>query len=67
MVGEQGTPKEIVESHSHGTWKTPYIPSREGIDFARKRNNVGGRGCWKKRMPCCNGMDRAAEMWRYST
>jgi len=41
-----------------------------GILTVRKGEDLVGRGCWKKRMPCCNGMDRAVvaiELQRYLT
>jgi hypothetical protein len=31
-----------------------------GIPDVRMGDGLGGRGCWKKRMPYCNGVDRAA-------
>jgi len=30
-----------------------------GIPTVRRGDGLVGRGCWRKRMPCCNGVDRA--------
>ncbi len=41
-----------------------------GIPTVRKGEGLVGRGCWKKRMPYCNGVDRAVvsrELQRYLT
>ena len=32
--------------------------SLRGMKVARPTNGVDGRGCFKKRMPACNGQDR---------
>src|SRR5660397_232501 len=34
------------------------IHSLRGMKVARPTNGVDGRGCFKKRMPACNGQDR---------
>ncbi len=41
-----------------------------GIPTVRMGEGLVGRGCWKKRKPCCNGVDRAVvayELQRYPT
>jgi len=41
-----------------------------GILTVRKGEDLVGRGCWKKRILCYNGMDRAVvaiELQRYPT
>ncbi len=41
-----------------------------GILTVRKGEDLVGRGCWKKRMSYCNGMDRAVvaiELQKYPT
>ena len=34
------------------------IHSLRGMEVVRLTNGVDGRGCFKKRMPVCNGQDR---------
>ncbi|MDY9925592.1 hypothetical protein [Methanosarcina sp.] len=36
----------------------PYTLLSRGMEVARLTNGVDGRGCFKKRMPACNGQDR---------
>ena len=43
---EHGKPDESHDTEVHG------------ISIVRKKDGSAGRGCWRKRMPCCNGMDR---------
>ncbi|MHA1374396.1 MAG: hypothetical protein ACTSR7_08880 [Promethearchaeota archaeon] len=37
----------------------PHTLMWNGILTVRKGEGLVGRGCWKKRMPCCNDVDRA--------
>jgi len=37
----------------------PHTHMWNGIPTVRRGDGLVGRGCWKKRMPCCNGVDRA--------
>lgn len=41
----------------------PHTRKWNGIPTARKGEGLVGRACWKKRMPCCNGVDRAIVMY----
>jgi len=37
-------------------------PRNRGKRFARVADRTAGRGCWKKRMPLCNGADRKRQL-----
>jgi hypothetical protein len=50
-----------VNHTEHGK---PYESHISGIPTARKGDGSEGRGTKKKRMPCCNGVDRAVVMYK---
>jgi len=54
---ESNLPTTFLRSDQLGK---PHGPRRQGgIPTARKGDGPGGKGCRRKRMPVCNGPDRA--------
>ena len=52
-----------VSRLSSATWK-PRIISEQGKQIAKFAHNYAGTGCWKKQMPCCNGVDTSVYLTR---
>ena len=64
--GENGSLKVLLNV-CHMELGKPDMPHpvKGGRPTARKGDGLAGRGCWRKRMPSCNGRDRAAIVRRY--
>ena len=58
IPGLQMAPKASKVSSIRNLVTRIHSLKKKGMKIARSTNGVDGRGCFKKRMPGCNGQDR---------
>ncbi len=65
-AGGECLSKDFVERQSGGNVVNLSRSTLKGWSPDREeRDGAAGKGCWRKRMPPCNGGDRATGRWRY--